>query len=544
MNETGSGTSSREKTAKELGKVGLPRPLSELSRMKWDVIIVGAGHNGLVCASYLAKAGKKVIVVEARERVGGACTLEETWPGVKVSPCAYVVGLLHNRVIHELDMVGYGFSWTPASGGMFVPFADGSSVQMVNDEKLCEAEIERFSPRDVKGWQAMRDVKRRLRDKLRPEGNDDLWLDPNVTREKLEYRLKGDDDAKKLLLEWSMVEYVEKYLQDERLQMAYLGQGVIGTNASPFDKGTASINFHHASGRLDGLPGTWGYVKGGMGMVSFILCDIARALGVAVAAGVAVSRIHPGEGVELEGGERLNAPIIISNADPKMTLRLLDQAADAKWKAQVESIPMTGCTAKINLALSELPNFLAKPGTATSPHFGQINTPLTKDEWKESFAAAQRGDVSDRVWTELYFQTAFDPTVAPPGVHTMSVFAQYVPYQFAQGDWDSNRERVETKILNSIGRFCSNFPQVVLHKETLGPPDIEKRVGLTGGHIFQGECLPDHMWDKRLRAKTPMKGIYLCGAGTHPGGSVIGANGRNAAMEVLRSLVTTPQRIT
>ena len=292
-------------TGAVLGRVGLPDPVRTLAGRQWDVIVVGAGHNGLACAAYLARAGRRVLVLEAREQVGGACTLEEPWPGVRMSPCAYVAGLLHPLVMRELDLAGHGFRWTPAAGGMFMPFEDGSSVQLWEDDERCEEEVRRFSPGDVAGWRAMKAVKDRLRDLLRPDGEGDVWIGPSPSREALEQRLGGDAEARGLLFEWSMVEMVERYLGDERLQLAYLGQGVIGTNASPFDAGTASVLFHHASGRMEGLPGTWGYVDGGMGMVSFLLCDIARESGVTVAAGVPVARIVPGEGVELESGERI-----------------------------------------------------------------------------------------------------------------------------------------------------------------------------------------------------------------------------------------------
>ena len=524
-----------------LGVIGLPMPVKELAGRRWDVIVVGAGHNGLACAAYLARAGKQVLVLEARERVGGACTLEEPWPGFRVSPCAYLAGLLHPLVIEELDFPAWGYHWTPATAGMFVPFEDGSYVQLPEDDDACEAEILRFAPQDLLGWRAMGDVMRRARNALRPAGQlggafsaDDLWLNPAPSREQIEQRLAGDDEARGLLFDWSMAEYVERYLTDERLQMAYLGQGVIGTFASPFDPGTASVNFHHSSGRLGGMPGMWGYVRGGMGMVSFILCDIAREVGATVAAGVPVARILPGEGVELAGGERIHAPVIVSNADPRTTLGLLGEAADPAWRAAVEAVPIEGCSMKVSVALRELPNFTARPGVNETHHRGQINTPLTKDEWRQGYAAARAGGLPERLWTELYFQTAFDDSVAPAGAHLMSVFAQYVPYNFTQGNWDAWRERAGRLALDAIARFCSNLPDAILNYEVIGPRDIEQRVGLAGGHIFQGEILPQYLWDQRLSYQTPMDGVYLCGAATHPGGSVIAVNGRNAAWAVLR----------
>jgi len=527
-------TSKQSGAAASLGLIGLPAPIRELAARSWDAIVVGGGHNGLTCAAYLARAGQRVLVLEARERIGGACTLEEPWPGFRMSPCAYLAGLLHPLVIEELNFGAYGYHWTPATVGMFIPFDDGSSIQLWDDDARCDAEVAHLAPRDLIGWQAMGATMKRARNAIRPPGEDDLWIGRAPTREMIEDRLKGDDEAINLVFNWSMVQYAEYYLQDERLQSAVLGQGVIGTNASPHDPGTASINFHHSSGRLGGMPGMWGYVRGGMGMVSFILCDAARDAGATVAAGVPVARILPGEGVELVGGERIYAPVVVSNADPHVTARLLGDAVDPTWKAQVESVPIQGCTVKVNVALRELPNFMARPGTLQDHHYGQINTPLSKQEWKEYHPIAKAGDLPPRLWTELYFQTAHDASVAPPGMHTMSVFAQYVPHTFTNGDWETRRAEVGRLAIASIARYCSNLPDAVIDMEIMGPPDIERKVGLTGGHIFQGECLPDYMWSRRLSPRTPMPGVFLCGACTHPGGSVIAINGRNAAMEILQ----------
>jgi phytoene dehydrogenase-like protein len=533
-------------TAAVLGEVGLPAPLRELTQKTWDAIVVGAGHNGLACAAYVARAGKRVLVLESRMRVGGACTIEEPFPQVRMSPCAYLAGLLHPLVVEELDLPRRGFKWTPAVNGLFVPFLDGTSIQLWDDDARCVDEVRALAPGDVAGFEAMCDVIRRTRDALRPGPADgkagaagwarDAWLGEAPTREEIEERLSNDDEARGLLFDWSMAEFVERYLRDERLQVAYLGQGVIGTNASPFDKGTASIRFHHASGRLGGMPGMWGYVHGGMGMVSFYFCDAARDAGATVAAGVRVAQIVPGEGVVLEGGERIGARVVVSNADPRVTLRLLGGAAEAGWRSRIAQMPMEGCTVKLNVHLRELPNFTARPGTDEPHHYGQINAPLTKDEWKAGFAAARRGELPESLWCELYFQSVHDPSVAPAGTHTMSIFAQYVPYKFANGSWDERRGEVRKLALNSLARFCSNIDRAVIDAQVLGPPDIEQKVGLTGGHIFQGECLPAYMWSNRLAARTPMPGVYLCGACTHPGGSVIGINGRNAAMAILKDI--------
>jgi len=529
--EVAAGQNPQPSAKEALGAIGLPMPLQKLSQTAWDAIVVGAGHNGLTCAAYLARAGKRVLVLEARERVGGACTAREPWPGYRVSPCAYLAGLLHPRVMAELNLQAEGFEWIAADASLFVPFDDGSSVQLWGDH--CEAEIRRFAPHDLEGWRAMEDVKRRLRDALRPEGDNDLWLGSAPEDETIRNRLDHDSECLGLLFEWSMAEFLERYLEDERLQVALMGQGVIGTNASPFEPGTASIHFHHASGRMGERPGAWGYVKGGMGMVSFLICDVARSCGAVVATNTPVARIVPGQGVELEGGEAIHAPAIVSNADPLTTLDALGPHADGKWAKRVRAIPMRGCTVKLNVALTELPNFRARPGTFEPHHRGQVNTPLTKEEWRSHWETARAGHLPSRLWTELYFQTVCDDGIAPPGKHLMSVFAQYVPYAFQSGDWDAHRAAVADLAIRSIGRYCSNLPRAIEQLEVMGPPDIEREVGLRGGHIFQGECLPPFMWSRRLSPRTPMEGVYLCGACTHPGGSVIAVNGRNAAMAML-----------
>ena len=320
----------------------------------------------------------------------------------------------------------------------------------------------------------MSDVIRRLRDALRPANSDDLWLNDAPTREQIEERLGNDEEARALLFDWSMAEFVEKYLEDERLQVAYLGQGVIGTNASPFDKGTASIRFHHASARLGGMPGMWGYVRGGMGMVSFYFCDAAREAGATVISGVPVAQIIPGEGVRLEGGERIAARTVISNADPRQTLRLLGEAADRDLAGAHRAGSHRGLHGEAQRASARAAQFHGAPRH-------ERTAPLRTDQ-----CAAHKRRVEGRIrggaraancpnilWCELYFQSVHDASVAPAGTHTMSVFAQYVPYKFAQGDWDSRRDEVRELALNSLGRFCSNIDTAVIDAQVLGPPDIE-----------------------------------------------------------------------
>ena len=521
-------------TAARQGQFADGDSIKTLAARDWDTIIIGGGHNGLTAAAYLAKAGQLVLVLEARPKVGGAATIAEPFPGYKMGPCAYLAGLLHQTVIDELALPAHGFHWTPALSGMFVPFLDGQSIQLWDDDDRCNDEIRRFAPADLAGFQAMSALKARVRDKLRPAGPDDLWLDPAPSREKIEARLGHDPLAHKLLFEWSMADLLDHFLTNDHLRIAQLGQGVIGTNASPLDPGTAAVHFHHASGRMGGMPGQWGYVKGGMGMTSFLIADVALQAGATIKTGLPVAEIEPGSGVILECGTKISARNVICNADPQVALKLLGKNADSAWSDKVKSVPIRGCTVKCNVGLREMPNFIARPGLFEDHHKGQINTPLDHTGWQSSFEAMRRGELPEQIWTELYFQSAHDPSVAPAGRHTMSVFAQYVPFAFADGKtWNDNRKTVQDRVIGTIARFCSNLPDAIEHIQVLGPPDIEREVGLTGGHIFQGECLPQYMWENRLTARTPMEGFYLCGAATHPGGSVIGVNGRNAAMVVL-----------
>ena len=520
-----------------LGVVGLPAPVAELAARRWDVVVVGGGHNGLTAAAYLARAGRAVLLLERRDRLGGACTLEQPFPDPAwlVSPCAYLVGLLHPLVVEELDLRRHGYAVHPADPHLWCPFDDGTSLAVWNDRRRTAESVAALSRRDVDGYFAYEDLVARLRRALRgPER--DTWLGASPDRAEIEALLGGDREAVEVVFEASIADVVERHVGDERLRTALHGQGVIGTVAGPRDPGTAAIHLLHAMGTLEGAPGVWGYVEGGMGRVSFALAEAALEAGAVVASGVPVGAIVPGEGVRLEGGELVRAAAVVSNADPGRTLALCEGDVPAAWRERVAGWRSEGAVVKLNCGLTRLPAFPAA-GVGDRPHRAMVTVSGGIDATQAASEAARRGEPATE-WCELYFHTAYDPSIAPDGRHTMSVFAQYAPYRLAEGDWESRREQIGDAVLATIARVAPDVAAVVEHRQVLGPPDIESRVGLTGGHIFQGECLPDQMWDRRFAPRTPIPGLYLCGAATHPGGSVIAANGRNAAMAVLADMQT------
>ena len=498
----------------------------------WDAIVVGAGHNGLTAAAYLARAGRRVLVLERREQVGGACTIEDPFPekGWRVSPCAYLVGLLHPLVVDELDLRRRGYRVEVVDPHLWCPFTDGTSVALWEDPERSAAAVAGLAPGDVDGYIRYGQLFSRIRRVLR-DGPRDVWVGDAPDRGAIEEMYGTDKEAVEVLFEESIASVVERHVGDERLRTALHGQGLIGTFAGPRDPGTAAIHVMHASGVLEGIPGAWGYVQGGMGTVSFLIAEAAEEAGAVIAPGHPVAAIRPGEGVELEGGELVRAPVVIANADPKRTLSLIDGAVPEPFRRRVEGWRTDSPVLKINCGLSRLPAFpQAAPGV--SPHRAMVTISTGVDDTQAACEAARRGEPSP-AWCELYFHTAYDPSVAPPGKHAMSVFAQFVPYRLAEGDWESRRDEIADRAIAAIARFSPDVADCIEHRQVLGPPDIEARIGLTGGHIFQGECLPDQMWDRRFAPRTGVDGLYLCGAATHPGGSVIGINGRNAAMAVL-----------
>jgi phytoene dehydrogenase-like protein len=531
----GIGDVARNDIAAALGEVGLPMPVSELAARDWDAVVIGGGHNGLTAAAYLARAGRSVLVLERRERLGGACTLERPFADERyvVSPCAYVVGLLDDVVIRELELERRGLRYWMADPNLWVPFDDGSSFGQWLDDSRTQANLEQLgvSKRDIAGYWAYEELFDEARRRLR-KGARDTWLGDSPTRAEIEELVGGDRAMIDLLFEASIAEVLEAHVDDERLQTALFGQGIIGTWGGPREPGTASIKLMHFQGDMTGEGPLWGYVEGGMGMVSFAIADAAREAGAVLACGVPVAEIVPGEGVTLDDGTSIGAGTVVCNADPKRTLTMLDgHEIDAPFRERLERWKVRSPVVKFNAALERLPDWTAAPGDEW-PARATIDLTGTMDDAQRAFEACERGEPAVG-FGEIYIQTGYDRSPAPEGRHLLSVFGQYAPYTLAEGTWDSRREDVARQFIDLIDRFAPGFEDRLVDYEVLGPPDIEARIGLTGGNIFQGEVTPDQMWEGRLPARTPVPGLYICGAATHPAGSVIALNGRNAAAAVL-----------
>jgi phytoene dehydrogenase-like protein len=518
-----------------LGKVGLPAPVAKLAARDWDAIVIGGGHNGLTAAAYLARAGQSVLVLERRDRLGGACTLEQPFEDQRylVSPCAYVVGLLDDLVVRELDLERHGYRVVPADPNLWCPFADGSSFAEFLDNDATEVHMRAngFAESDIRGLFAYEDLFDRVRLALRRGKLGDTWLGSSPSRDQIEEALDGDEEMIGVVFEDSIAAVLQRYVDDQRLVDALFGQGIIGSFAAPSDPGTASVKLMHHQGDLLGLGSVWGYVEGGMGRVSFAIAAAAAEAGATLATGVPVAEVLPGEGVTLESGDRIRARAVICNADPKRALAMLgDARLPGVFRERLVSWKVRSSVVKLNAALGRMPVFSA--AGSLEPQRAMVTITPGLDAAEEAFAACERGE--PRIgFAELYFQTGYDASVAPPGRHVMSAFCHYAPFELAEGSWDSRREEIGAAILDEIAVHAPDVHECVEQLEVLGPPDVEARVGLTGGQIFQGEAMPDQMWDRRFDHRTPVEGFYLCGAATHPAGSVIGLNGRNAAFAAL-----------
>jgi phytoene dehydrogenase-like protein len=525
-----------------------------LSPSSYDAIVIGAGHNGLVTSCYLARAGLRVLVLERRHVVGGACVTEETFPGFKVSTAAYVNSLFHTAIVRDLKLASYGYEVLPRDPSSFTPLPDGRSLLMGPDADLTRREIAKFSVRDAERYPEYEAMLERVAAIVEPTltmAPPDL-LKPGLgdlrTLLSLGRAFRGLDDAAGEAVEiltGAARPILDRWFESEELKGTLATDAVIGAMASPSMPGTAYVLFHHVMGESGGARGVWAYVRGGMGGLTQALAAAARDFGADIRCDAEVARILVRDGraagVALASGDEFSAPIVASNADARVTfLRLLDRSElPEAFVADVERISYASASLKINVALAELPDFRALPGTEPGPqHRGTIHICPDQDYIERAFDDAKYGRSSAEPVLECTIPSVVDPTVAPPGRHLMSMFVQYAPYELRDGSWDDQREAFANRCFDLLDEYAPNFKSSVLDRQVLTPLDLERVFNLTGGNIFQGAMTPGQLFAFRpvpgyARYRTPLGGLYLCGAAAHPGGGVMGTPGLNAAREIL-----------
>ncbi len=512
----------------------------------YDAVVIGAGHNGLVAAGYLARAGLRVAVLERSDRVGGASVTDEVAPGFRVSAAAYVSGLFRPQIIEDLELAKFGLRQVAFDPQMFCPFPDRRYLFFWSDVDRTCREIERFSKHDAGAYRKYTAFWDSLYELIEP-----MMLSPPAPIADLADLMRGPDAEELLrrLLFYSAEELLDEFFESPEVKTAIANQSVIGHFAGPASPCTAFTLSHNLLGHLNGVVGAWGFTVGGMGGIPDALAKSAQACGVEILLNTPVERIVTRDGravgVQLPGGKRLEAPVVMSSADPKRTfLGMMEpDGLPPEFLAAVRKIKMHGAAMKVNCALSELPEWLAKPGAPGPQHHGSTYICPSIEYAEAAFADARRGVPSRDPWMEVVTQSVLDPSVAPPGKHTLSVYVQYTPYHLASGTWDDIKESYADRVLETLADYAPNVPRAVLAREVLTPLDLERRFGLTEAHQSHGEMGPDQSFSFRpvpgwANYRMPVKGLYLCGAGTHPGGGVMGAPGYNAAHAVLEDWPT------
>jgi phytoene dehydrogenase-like protein len=528
----------------------------------YDAIVVGAGHNGLVTAAYLARAGWRVLVLERRGIVGGACVTESVFPGYRVSTAAYLVSLMQERVVRDLELRRFGYEVLPKDPAYFAPSLDGRHMFMYADQARTCAAIARFSARDAERYPAYEAFIERVArfvepmlleapPNLPPRGRHDMQA---VSR--LAWRLlrKRPSELAELvrMFSGSAREILEDWFESDELKLALATDGVIGTNGGPASPGTAYVLLHHVMGGVGGVRGLWGFLKGGMGALSEAVRRSAEVAGAEILTDADVASIDvrgvQAIGVTLKDGRDFPAPVIVSNADPKRTFLSLVDKRDlpADFVRSVENYRCEGSSFKINLALGELPSYSALPGSELGPqHRGTTHICVSLDALEHAWDDAKYGAPSREPLLEITIPTAYDASLAPPGKHVMSIFAQYAPYRLAAGEWDdAARAAFVERAIGLLERYAPNIRGAIEGVHALSPLDLEREYALTGGNIFHGDLRLDQLFAFRpvagwARYATPIRGLYLCGSGTHPGGGVTGAPGHNAAHVILRQKPVT-----
>jgi phytoene dehydrogenase-like protein len=522
-----------------------------------DAIIIGAGHNGLVTACYLAKAGWKVLVLERRYVVGGACVTEEVFPGFKVSTAAYVNSLFRKEIVRDLRLGEYGFEVLERNPSSFTPFPDGRSLLLGPDAGLNHEQIAKFSPRDAEAYPKYEAMLERVADVLEPTlvqrppnlvrpGIMDLWRMWKLARA---FQAMGTRMGEAVeVLTGPARTILDRWFESEELKATLATDAIIGAFAAPSMPGTAYVLFHHVMGETNGKRGVWAYVKGGMGGLTLALASVARSLGVDVVTEAPVQRITvkngAATGVVLADGREVQAPVVASNADCNVTFTKLMESSllPPDFAEAIGRIGYESASLKINVALERLPSFKALPGHEPGPqHRGTVHLCPDQDYIERGYDDAKYGRPSKDPILECTMASAVDPTVAPPGKHLMSMFIQYAPYKLREGSWDTIKDQFADRCFDVLEEYAPGFKSSVIARQVVTPLDLERTFGLTGGNIFQGAMALNQLFFLRPAAgwagyKTPIKGLYLCGAAAHPGGGVIGAAGWNAARVILGKL--------
>ena len=530
----------------------------------YDAIIIGGGHNGLVSAAYLARAGLKTLVLEKRHVLGGAAVTEEIFPGFRFSVFSYVVSLLRPEIIRDLQLPKHGLDILPLDG-TFTPLRPGDGpaagggdyLWRVNDHGRTIRELRRWSASDAEAYeeygQLMVEMARFIKPILAitppdPTSNDPRPLLPLAGLARRFQQLPQRQQAVFVqLMTMSASDFLDQWFETKPLKATMSASGIIGTYQGVKSPGTAYVLLHHYMGEIDGAFRAWGIPKGGTGGISNAIGDAARALGAEIRTEAPVARVivkgGRATGVALESGEEIEASSILSSLDSRLTfLGLLEPGTlDPAFEDEIRRFKFRGSSGKVNLAVDRLPDFTCLPGEGEHLR-GAISFSPSVDEMEQAYDDAKYGRFSRKPYVDMIIPTLVDPSMAPPGKHVISCFVQYAPYKLAPelGTWDDQREAFGDAVIDRIAEFAPNIREVILHRNVQTPLDIERTTGLSEGNIFQGELSLEQLFFNRpvpgyARFRTPIRDLWLCGSATHPGGGIMGANGRIAALEVLKS---------